>query len=87
MMETITNHVDSPISPDSVQLSPANLRRLHRLHNRAEMAQEMFQAANQALQETLAALFEDAGIQAGPQDGFSVDWRSGTLSLRRQGEA
>ena len=83
------NHVaefQPSLDPDSVALSPSNLRRIHRLHNRVELAQEIMQQANQALQEALLPIFEDAGIECGPQDRFHVDFRAATLHLIRQGE-
>jgi len=82
------NHVafQPQLEPDSVALSPANLRRLHRLHSRTELAQEMAQQTTAALQEALLGIFEDAGVETGPQDRFHVDWRASTLRLIRPEE-
>ena len=82
-METITSNGHAS---DIVSLTPSNQRRLQRLHARAELAQEIAQQTHQALQEAITGLFEDAGIEVGQRDNFNVDWRTGTLSLRRQQE-
>jgi hypothetical protein len=92
-METTTNerlndvHEWQPVdNANGVPVHPNALRRLHRLHARLEFAQELVQQANAQFQETLLGIFEDAGVQASPKDGFHIDWRGGTVSLRR-GEA
>jgi len=82
-METITsNGTDTNV----VSLSQPNLRRLHRLHSRAELAQEIAQEASIQLNQAVSDVLEDAGIKPAPQDRYEFDWRNGTLSLRHQGE-
>lgn len=68
--------------PNEVSLSPSVARRLHRLYVRAEMASEANRVTQQAFQETLIELFENAGLSMDSSDRYSIDWRTNTLTLR-----
>jgi hypothetical protein len=82
-----THEWQTVYDPSGVKMTQSTLRRLHRLHARVEFAQEIMQAAQAQFQEALLGIFEDAGIEASAQDGFHIDWRASTLSLRRGEEA
>lgn len=72
--------------PNTISVSSSTLRRLHRLHARAELAAELNAQTNAQFQEAMLGIFEDAGLQASQQDGFSIDWRASTVTLKRRGE-
>ena len=71
-------------------LSPGPLRRLLRLHARAEgailvaqAAQQVAQQAQQAVQGALAEACEEEGVRlpASEQTPIDIDWRSGEVRL------
>ena len=77
-------------STREVRLSPVVLRRLARLHARAEGAQLVAKATEQAMQQTQAALRE-ALTEACEEEGMTVpgsstasvdvDWRTGVVTV------
>lgn len=69
-------------NPNTVSLSPSVARRLHRLYVRAEMASEAHRVTQQAFQETLVELFENAGLSMESTDRYSIDWRTSSVTLR-----
>lgn len=92
-MELTTNgNVHVPESPTEVTLSPTELRKLARLHARAEGAAQVAQAAivaaqaaQETLQQALTETCEDAGMEVpqGQNAPVSVDWRTGVVKLQQ----
>lgn len=75
-----------------IRLSPGQLRRLARLHARAEGARAVYQVAMQAaneaqvaLQEALNVACEDAGMRIpSEQAPIDIDWVTGRVQLRQE---
>jgi hypothetical protein len=82
------SHEWQPVSgPNTVSLSPSAARRVHRLYTRAEWAAELHQAAQLAFQQALIEAFESAGLSMASTDRYSIDWRTGTVTLRPEEES
>jgi len=78
------SHEWQPVNadPNTVVLSPSAARRVHRLYTRAEWAGELHQSAQLAFQQALIEAFENAGLSMTPSDRYSIDWRTGSVTLR-----
>jgi hypothetical protein len=80
--------------PNVVRFGPAALRRLARMHARAQGADEVAQRAAEharalaaAFQEALAEACEELGVGLPKgQVGGHIDWRTGTFSLDQPGQ-
>lgn len=69
-------------NPNTINLSPSAARRVHRLYTRAEWATELQQQTQLAFQQALIEVFEQAGLNMAPTDRYSIDWRTGSVTLR-----